>query len=78
MLRALRQFAARPEVNGFVLDLAGNAGLAADYAQWDAAPQCAPAANIDAKRMFRSFMVPPCVNVSPQSASSRAVEAWRL
>src|SRR5262249_49251198 len=46
MLAALRSFAARPEVNGFVLDLASNSGLAADYAQWDRVPQCAPAGNI--------------------------------
>src|SRR5262249_27095121 len=51
MLSALSAFAARPEINGFVFDLAGNAGLSADYGQWDTVPQCAPAAKIVANQI---------------------------
>ena len=42
----LTAFAARPEVNGLVLDLATNTGLAPAYAQWDANKTCPAAANV--------------------------------
>ena len=51
MLASLRAFAARPEINGFVVDLALNPGIQADFAQWDQVPQCAPAANIVAEQI---------------------------
>ena len=49
MLNSLTTLAARPEVGGLVLDLAGDAGLDADYAQWDANRSCPEAANIVAE-----------------------------
>lgn len=42
----LSAFAARSDVNGLVLDLATNTGIAPAYAQWDANKTCPAAANV--------------------------------
>src|SRR6202011_484534 len=44
----MNNFAAHPAVNGVVVDLATDGGLAADYAQWDSPPfpSCPAAANV--------------------------------
>jgi hypothetical protein len=53
LLASLNTFARRPEIGGAVIDLASDAGLAADYAQWDSIPDCVPAANIVAEQIKR-------------------------
>src|SRR5207302_2255272 len=53
LLASLTTFANRREIGGAVIDLAGDAGLAADYAQWDAIPDCVPAANIVGEQIRR-------------------------
>jgi hypothetical protein len=55
LLADLTTFAQRPEVGGLVVDLAGDGGLAQDYAQWDSPnfTDCVPAANIVVDQIHR-------------------------
>jgi len=51
LIASLNAFASRREVGGAVVDLAKDAGLAANYTQWDNIPDCVPAANIVAEQI---------------------------